>query len=150
MGTVRREVRIARPAGEVWEVVGRPDTLHHWFPGIVGCTVDGDTRIITTGTGIPMPERIVTNDAIQRRFQYRITAPLFRDHLATVDVLAVDDTSCMVVYATDADPAVMALVLGGATTDALHELRRQFESGAGPALDAVRSRPVASTDETSV
>jgi len=136
MATLRREIRINASADEVWKVVGRPEILYLWFPGIVSSVVDGNTRTVTTGTGIPMPEEIITNDSLQRRFQYRITAPLFRQHLATVDVLDVGDGTCMVVYSTDAEPAVMALVIGGATTGALEELKRQFDAGAGPALDA--------------
>lgn len=137
MATLRREIRIHCPASEVWRVVGCPEILHLWFPGVTSCMVDGNVRVITLGSGIAMPEEIVTNDSIQRRFQYRITAPLFRQHLATIDVIDLFDDTCVVVYSTDADPAVMALVIGGATTDALEELRKQFESGAGPALDAV-------------
>lgn len=139
MATLRREIRIHRSADDVWTVVGRPELLHLWFPGVASCTVDGNVRVITLGSGIPMPEEIVTNDAIQRRFQYRITAPLFKQHLATIDVIDLGDDTCEVVYSTDAEPAVMALVIGGANTGALEELRQQFESGVGPALDAVSS-----------
>ena len=137
MATMRQDIHIDAPADEVWRVVGRPEILHLWFPGIVDCAVDGMTRIITTGAGIPMPEEIITNDRLQHRFQYRITAPLFRSHLATLDVIDVGDGTCMVVYSTDADPAVMALVISGGTRGALDELKRQFDSGHGPALDAV-------------
>lgn len=138
---MRHHVRIAAPAADVWRVVGRPDLLHLWFPGITECTVaehDGvATRTIVTGNGIPMPEQIVTHDHLLRRFQYRITAPAFRHHLATLDVLDLGDES-VVVYSTDAEPAVMALVIGGGTLGALRELQRQFAAGAGPALDAVK------------
>ncbi len=137
MATLRREIRIDRSAADVWRLVGRPELLHLWFPGIVASEVDGDTRIITTGTGIPIPEQIITNDPLQRRFQYRITAPLFTQHLATVDVIDIGDGTCMVVYATDAEPAVMALVIGGGSSGALDELKRQMESGIGPAIDAL-------------
>jgi len=147
MATVRREIRIAASAEEVWKVVGKPEILYLWFPGITASVVDGTTRVITTGTGIPMPEEIITNDALQRRFQYRITAALFREHLATVDVLDVGDGTCMVVYSTDAEPAVMALVIGGATTGALEELQRQFDAGTGPALIAAGIAPD-NTEET--
>ncbi len=144
MATLRREIRINCSADDVWAVAGRPELLHLWFPGIIDCTVDGTSRTITTGAGIPMPEEIVTNDALQHRFQYRITSPLFRSHLATLDVLDIGDGTCMAVYSTDAEPAVMALVIGAATAGALEELKRQFESGTGPALDAVRT-PARST-----
>jgi hypothetical protein len=139
MASLRKEIRIPAPAADVWQVVGRPEILYLWFPGIVSSPVDGTTRIITTGTGIPMPEEIITNDSLQRRFQYRITAALFRSHLATIDVIDLGDETCLVVYSTDADPAVMALVISGGTLGALEELRRQFIAGHGPALDAVRS-----------
>jgi len=138
MASIRRDIRINCPADEVWTVAGRPELLHLWFPGIVNCTVDGNIRIITTGAGIPMPEEIITNDALQHRFQYRITAALFSSHLATLDVIDIGDGTCMAVYSTDAEPAVMALVIAGGTSGALAELKRQFESGSGPAVDAVR------------
>ena len=125
------------PADEVWRVVGRPEILCLWFPGIISSTVEGTTRTITTGAGIPMPEEIITNDALQHRFQYRITSPIFRSHLATVDVIDIGDGTCMAVYSTDAEPSAMALVISGGTEGALQELKRQFESGEGPALDAV-------------
>ena len=33
MATIRRQVRIARPAAEVWAMVGDPAALAEWFPG---------------------------------------------------------------------------------------------------------------------
>jgi uncharacterized protein YndB with AHSA1/START domain len=128
-GTVRHHRVIQRSAADVWALVGDPARLHEWFPGITGCTVDGTTRLITLGTGMVLPEEIVTVDPVQRRFQYRITAPLFRDHRGTIDVIGLDDTSCVVVYATDADPRTMALTIGGGTAGALDELARQMEAG---------------------
>ena len=34
MATLRREIRIHRSANDVWTVVGRPELLHLWFPGV--------------------------------------------------------------------------------------------------------------------
>jgi len=127
MATVRREIRIARTADDVWKLVGDPAALAGWFPGIVDAQVDGTTRTITTASGIPMPEEIVTNDAIQRRFQYRITAPIVRAHLGTIDVFDLGDGSALVSYATDCEPDALALIIGGACGNALHELRRRLE-----------------------
>ncbi len=133
----RREHVIEVPAERAWEVVGRPELLHLWFPGIVESVVDGSTRTITLGTGVRLAEAILTNDPLQRRFQYRITGGLFAEHLGTIDVIALDDQRCLVVYSSDADPATMAVVLGGATGAALVELARQLEAGHGPAIDAL-------------
>ena len=128
-GSVRRAVRIARPADEVWGVVGDPSRIHEWFPGIDACTVDGDLRVITTGAGLPIPEQILTNDQVQRRFQYRITAPMVREHLSTLDVLDLGDGTSLAVYSADADPSTMALVIAGAAGSALEHVRDQLEEG---------------------
>jgi hypothetical protein len=127
-GTVRREVRINRPADEVWDLVGDAARITEWFPGIVDAVVDGDTRTITTGAGIPMAETFFA-DPLQRRFQYRINGPLLREHVSTLDVIDLGDAACLVVYSVDADPNTMALVIGGAAGSALEHLRDLLEGG---------------------
>lgn len=142
----RREQVIAVGADRAWEVVGRPELLHLWFPGIVACTVEGTTRTITTGMGLSLTEEILTNDPLQRRFQYRISGGVFKEHLASIDVIDLGPDRCLVTYASDADPATMAVVLGGAMTGALVELARQLEAGAGPALDALAAPDTTATE----
>ena len=136
-GSVRNELRIARSAEELWAIVGDPARLAEWFPGVSSCTVEGDDRVVTTDAGLSMPERLLTVDRLQRRFQYRITAPLFREHLSTIDVHDLGDGTSLVVYSVDAEPSVMALVIGGAAGAALDRLRSLAEGadprpGAGP------------------
>jgi len=128
-GSVRHEIRVHRPADVVWGLVGDPARLHHWFPGITNCTVDGTQRVILLASGMPMPEEITVNDSVMRRFQYRITAPIFQYHRGTIDVIDLGDDTTLVVYSTDADPRTMALTIGGGTARALDELKRQMESG---------------------
>ncbi len=127
-GSVRSEARISCPADELWDLVGDPARLPEWFPGVVSCTVDGDERLVTTGAGLTMPEHLLTVDRLQRRFQYRITAPVFREHLSTIDVHDLGDGTSLVVYSVDAEPSVMALVLGGAAGNALENLRQMTEA----------------------
>jgi len=131
IGSIRREVRIRRPAADVWALAGDPARLHEWFPGIVDTKVDGTTRVITLASGVAMPEEILVNDRTQRRFQYRITAPLFTHHRGTLDVIDLGDGTCLAVYATDADPRAMALVISAAAGRGLEALRRRFESPEG-------------------
>ena len=121
-GSIRHDVRIGRPADDIWTLVGDPARLAEWFPGIESCTVDGVQRVIVTRSGLPMPEQLLTVDATLRRFQYRITSPLFKEHLGTIDVHDLEDGSALVVYSTDADPAPLALVIGGAARAALAHL----------------------------
>jgi hypothetical protein len=75
-----------------------------------------------------MPEEIVTNDSILRRFQYRITTPMFKEHLSTIDVIDLGDGTSLVIYAADADPGTMALIIAGAAGSALLELRDRLEA----------------------
>jgi Polyketide cyclase / dehydrase and lipid transport len=128
-GSVRREVVVGVDADTAWRVVGRPDMLHHWYPGVVACEVAGDVRTVTLATGLTLEETILTCDPLLRRFQYRISGGLLTEHLASLDVIALDETSCLVTYASDAAPATMAIVLGGASGEALAELRRLLEDG---------------------
>ena len=126
-GTVRRHVHIARRASEVWDVIGDPGRVDEWFVGIESCTLDGTTRVVTTGMGFPIPEEIITNDPLQRRFQYRITGGLVKEHLSTLDAIDLGDGTTVVVYAADTDPAPMALVIAGAAGNALLELKKTME-----------------------
>lgn len=128
-GSIRHEVRIARPADEVWNLAGDAARLHEWFPGIATCTVEGNQRTIVTAMGNPMPEEILVCDDAQRRFQYRITTPIFKHHRGTIDVIDLGDDTCLAVYSTEADPRTMAMVIGGGTFAALQELKRQMEVG---------------------
>ena len=126
--SVRRQVRIARPPELVWEWIGDPTRIAEWFPGIASASVEGCMRTVVTCAGLPMPEQILTNDPLQRRFQYRLIGPIIREHLSTLDVLALDDGTSLVVYSADADPATMALVVAGAAGAALENLRRILEA----------------------
>ncbi|MGZ4793522.1 MAG: SRPBCC family protein [Ilumatobacteraceae bacterium] len=130
LGSIRHQIHIRRPAAEVWELVGDPARLHEWFPGITSCRVEGNTRHNTLASGLTMPEEILVNDAIQHRFQYRITASIVEYHRGTIDVIDLGDDTCLVVYSTDADPRTMALTIGSGTAGALDELKRQMEPAA--------------------
>lgn len=145
-GSVRHQVRLAHPPAEVWEVVGAPERVHEWFPGIDSCTVDGDQRVVVTHAGLPMPEHLLTVDPTLRRLQYRITAPMFVEHLGTIDVLDLDDGTCLVVYSTDAEPAALALVVGGAARAGLANVAEllgvDVVVGSGPPTSSPRSKGV--------
>jgi len=127
--SIRRDVRIRGSADDIWAYVGNAARLAEWWPGITSCTVDGDTRTITMGSGLAVPEKILLVDDIDRRFQYRITGPLFREHTSTIDVHDLGDGTCLVVYSIDAEPSTMALVIGGAGGNALAHLRDLIEGG---------------------
>jgi hypothetical protein len=121
-GSARHAVRLPCSPDDPWALLGAPERVHEWFPGIVSCTVDGIHRVVVTGSGLPMPEDLLTVDPTLRRLQYRITAPMFTEHLSTLDVHDLGDGTCLAVYSVDADPAVLALVIGGAARAGLESL----------------------------
>lgn len=140
MGSVRRHIAIDASADTVWELVGAPGRLHEWFP-IVGTEMADPPsdearargaiaqRWIQLANGMRFAEDVVTLDNDQRRFQYRIVDnPLITQHLATVDVLDDGPDRCIVVYATDMEPAPMALVILGAAGEGLAVLKQRFEN----------------------
>lgn len=128
-GSVRHSRRIAASADTVWALAGDPARLHEWFPGVVNCHVEGNHRTIELASGLSLPEEILVHDHGMRRFQYRITAPLFSFHRGTLDVVDLDDGTCVVSYASDVDPRTMALVIAGAAAAGLDELARLTEEG---------------------
>jgi hypothetical protein len=127
-GTVRHDVRIHRPAADVWALAGDPARLHEWFPGIDEVEIEGTKRTITTSTGLPLPEELLVCDDRTRRFQYRLDIPIIAHHRGTIDVIDLHDGTCVVVYSTEADPRTMALTIGGGTRGALAELKRLMEA----------------------
>src|SRR3546814_14841527 len=84
--SIRRERTIEVGADAAWAIVGAPDLLHLWFPGIVSCTVEGDRRTITTRTGLAMEEKILNCDNLHSRFQYRLDGRHFPHHPRPLDV----------------------------------------------------------------
>jgi hypothetical protein len=128
MASIRHERRINAPADVVWDVIARPASIAEWFPGVVKATMEGSIRTITLASGIEMPEEILTVDAVQRRFAYRITAPLYRFHLGVIDIIELAESDSLCVYSTTAEPDTLALIIAGGTIGALGEIQRLSES----------------------
>lgn len=128
MASLRYERRIAAPAERVWDLVGDPVRIAEWFPGVIAADVDGTRRVLHLATGLTMPERILTNDPLARRFVYRLESDLVTFHLGSIDVIALGPEDTLCVYATTAEPDAMALIIGGGTAAALDEIARRAES----------------------
>jgi ligand-binding SRPBCC domain-containing protein len=128
MASIRHERRINAPADVVWDVIVRPESIVEWFPGVVAATMEGSIRTITLASGMEMPEEILTVDPSQRRFAYRITAPLYRFHLGVIDVIELGEGDSLCVYSTTAEPDTLALIIAGGSIGALNEIQRIAEA----------------------
>ena len=126
---------MACPADALWALVGDPARLPEWFPGVR--VLHRDRRPSgwsVTRAGPPMPEQLLTVDPALRRFQYRITAPIFNEHLGTIDVHDLGDGTSLVVYSVDADPAALALVILGAARAGLATCPADWASPSVPGV----------------
>ena len=57
---------------------------------------------------------------------------MFRHHLSTIDVIDLEDGTTLAIYGVDAEPAVLALTIGGAAGAALEHLKVMLEQADGP------------------
>lgn len=128
--TIRHEIEIARPADQVWGLVGAPARIQEWFPGITASEVHGDERFVTNAGGNRVRERILELDDERRRFQYELLLPVCTFHRGTVEVRELAKDRCCVLYTTEAEPAALALAIGGAAGAALDGLTTVFPEGA--------------------
>jgi uncharacterized protein YndB with AHSA1/START domain len=131
LGSVRNHIRIQRNAKDVWDVIADAASIADWFPSFVSSRIEGRDRIIVTKTGLPVTEEILRVDHDQRRLQYAIKpgGPI-KEHRGTVDVIGLNDESCLVIYSTDVVPSVLALAISAGIEEALVNLCALMESGA--------------------
>jgi Polyketide cyclase / dehydrase and lipid transport len=131
VGSIRVDQCMAAPAAMVWARIADAGNIADWFPGFSQSSMIGDTweRRVVALSGVETIEDIVNLDGPTRRLQYRIRPNfLIKQHLATVDVIATSESTCVVTYATEMEPRALALAISSGTRDALIELKRQVES----------------------
>ena len=126
LGSVRHSIVLDHSAQRVWDLIGNPAALASWIPDFTASSVEGDTRTITTNSGLTFTEALLVVDPIQHRIQYSVNLPMLTFHRGTLDVIETGEGSCVVSYATDADPRIMALVIGAPTARGLEEISRQL------------------------
>jgi hypothetical protein len=124
----RSQVLIFKPAKKVWNIVGQASRLPEWFPGVKSVTISENRRQMVTDADFVINETILMADPGLMRFQYSIGMPLIKHHISTIDVIEVSDSSCVLIYSVDAEPATMALVIAGAGYNAIRYLKAKVEN----------------------
>ncbi len=83
-------IDVAAPSADVWALAGDPGRIGEWFPPVVACEVDGDTRRVTMGNGAELVEQITRRDDAARTYAYSVLEgiPGLTRHEA---VIAVED-----------------------------------------------------------
>jgi hypothetical protein len=133
VASVRVEVRIGLPAGEVWEAVADVGAVHRrLLPGrVADARVDGDVRTLTMPGGAVIRELIVAVDHEERRMAYSVVEgqrmPITYHH-AAFQVFA-EGVDCRLVWTTDVLPHAMAPAVRARVERGIVEMKEVLESG---------------------
>jgi hypothetical protein len=112
MSTIWWEESISAPADQAWAALRRIEKTHELFaPVLVESVVKGDIRTVTFANGLIISERIVTIDELRRRLAYTVLGEMFEHHLASMQILPVDDANCRFVWISDFLPDERAEVV---------------------------------------
>lgn len=127
MKTESANVRIDKPAEEVWAVLGRFDGLENWLPGVESCTVDGDVRKVDT-MGMVIEERLVDLNDAARTITYSIVAGApVETHEATISVAPVGENASDVTWTVSTEPDDAAAFMRDVYQGALDAAKAKLE-----------------------
>jgi carbon monoxide dehydrogenase subunit G len=126
--TETARIDIAKPAAEVWALVGEFGGLDRWMAGVDSCTVEGDIRTIQT-MGMTLTEQLVGRDAEARSITYSIVgegAPVPK-HEATITVLDAGDGASEVTWDVSVEPDEAAPMFKDIYQGALGQVKETLE-----------------------
>jgi uncharacterized protein YndB with AHSA1/START domain len=128
MARVVKEVRIERPADEVWAVVGDYEAIPSWLPAITEAKVQGEERLCTMGEQGLIREHILSRDEAARRYEYTIVdSPLpITSHRASMEVRPAGESSVFV-WTMDIEPDELAQALDPTLEQGLAGLKARLE-----------------------
>jgi mxaD protein len=125
MGFAKSEIEIAKPADEVWEVVGDFGGIANWFPGIESCQIDGDDRILSM-LGMSITERLESRDPDERKIVYAIVGGVpVGNHRAIITVSETGGGS-HVTWEVEVEPDEMTDLMRQTYEGALQGLKQHF------------------------
>jgi carbon monoxide dehydrogenase subunit G len=127
--TETARIDIAKPADEVWALVGEFGGLDTWMAGIDSCTVEGDIRTIET-MGMTLTEQLVGRDADARSITYSIVgegAPVAK-HEATITVLDAGDGASEVTWDVSVEPDEAVALFKDIYQGALAQVKDKLEA----------------------
>ncbi|KAB7740713.1 SRPBCC family protein [Parvibaculum sedimenti] len=114
MASIRKEIDIAAPAAEVWDVVRDLGAIHTRFVRgfVIDTKLEEGSRIVTFETGLVVQELFVDLDDEARRFAYAVRSETMTHHNASMQVFPEGPQSCRLVWVTDLLPDEAAGPIG--------------------------------------
>jgi uncharacterized protein YndB with AHSA1/START domain len=136
MASVRAEIEIDAHPDDVWDALRDFGALHvRLAPDfVVGCRVEGDTRIVTFFDRNVVRERLVAVDEHARRLVYTVTESglPFAHHSASAQVVPTEDGGSRFVWITDLLPDEAASTVRAYMYRGIAEIKRTLEASATP------------------
>lgn len=131
MASIRKTIRLNRPAAEVWAVlrdVGRADRA---FPGVLSeSRLDDDgVRTVTFANGFVARERIIDVDDAGRRVAYAVISDPFSFHHAAMQ-LTDDGAGCLLQWDSDFLPDALKAQIEPLVAAGTEAIRRRFAESA--------------------
>ena len=129
MASIRKEVRIAARAEDVWDAVRDVGNIHKRLcPGfLTDCRMDGpDARLVTFFNGMTVKELIVDIDDKARRVAWSAVGGRLSHHNASMQIFA-EGEGCRAVWIADLLPADLAGTIAGMIDQGLSAMKATLE-----------------------
>jgi hypothetical protein len=130
MATIRKEILIDTTPEAAWDALRDVGALHtKLVPGFVTDTkMEGNTRVVTFGTGMTVREEIVAIDPSQRRVAWAIVGQQFHHYNGAAQVLVNDKGGIRFVWITDLLPNEFAADIDSAMTNGIAVIKKTLEA----------------------
>ncbi len=125
MATLRKEMRLSTPPGEVWDAVRDVGALHtRLVPGfVVDTRLEPGARVVTFANGLVAREPIVAVDEPRRRLVWGATGGRTTHYNAALEVLP-EGAGSRVIWTIDLLPDEMAVPIGAMQDQAMAAMAR--------------------------
>jgi len=132
MASIRREMKVAASAGQIWEVVRDIGEIHRRLvPGFVtDCRLEegGAARIVTFGNGLVVREAIVDLDDAARRLAWSATGGQLTHYNASMQVFDEDGTHSRMVWIADLLPHEAGAAIGAMIDEGMRVMKKTLEA----------------------
>jgi hypothetical protein len=133
MATIRQEIEIEAPVGDVWDAIRDFAAVHERVaPGfLTALHMDGDgDRIVTFANGMVARERLIGIDDEARRLAYAVISDQLSHHSASIEVLPLGENQTRFVWITDVLPHEVADYIGPMMALGAQATKRTLEAAA--------------------
>lgn len=130
MASIRKEIVINAPLGEVWEALRDWGALHQRLaPGFVTETkLDGEDRIVTFFNGNTVREVLLDRDDDARRLAWSIVGGPYAHHNGSAQVYPDGDGRARFVWVTDLLPESLAAPTAEMMERGIQVIKQTLES----------------------